>query len=77
CEPPCPSNELPLTPRQRIVINREISRLETIGNYKDAKEYKELYQYDGIEACATRSLCPAACPVKLDTGRLTKHLRAE
>ena len=25
----CPSNELTLTPRQRIVINREISRLES------------------------------------------------
>ena len=28
CEPTCPSNDLTLTPRQRIVINREISRLE-------------------------------------------------
>lgn len=77
CEPTCPSNELTLTPRQRIVINREISRLETIGNYKEAKEYKELYQYDGIETCATCSLCSTACPVKIDTGSLTKHLRAE
>ena len=77
CEPTCPSNELTLTPRQRIVINREISRLESIGNHKEAKEYKKLYQYDGIETCATCSLCSSACPVKIDTGSLTKHLRAE
>ena len=77
CEPTCPSNELTLTPRQRIVINREISRLESIGNDKEAREYKDLYQYDGIETCATCSLCSTACPVKIDTGSLTKHLRAE
>ena len=77
CEPTCPSNELTLTPRQRIVINREISRLESIGKYEEAKEYKDLYQYDGIETCATCSLCATACPVKIDTGNLTKHLRAE
>lgn len=77
CEPTCPSNELTLTPRQRIVINREISRLEAIGNHQEAKEYKDLYQYDGIETCATCSLCSTACPVKIDTGSLTKHLRAE
>jgi D-lactate dehydrogenase len=77
CEPTCPSNELSLTPRQRIVVNREISRLESIGEHKEAKEYKDLYQYDGIETCATCSLCSSACPVKIDTGNLTKHLRAE
>ncbi|RXJ85033.1 FAD-binding and (Fe-S)-binding domain-containing protein [Arcobacter cloacae] len=77
CEPTCPSNELTLTPRQRIVINREISRLEHLGNTKEANEYKKLYQYDGIETCATCSLCSSACPVKIDTGSLTKHLRAE
>ena len=77
CEPTCPSNELTLSPRQRIVINREISRLENMGLYKEAKEYKKLYQYDGIETCATCSLCSSACPVNIDTGSLTKHLRAE
>ena len=77
CEPVCPSNELTLTPRQRIVINREISKLEKEGDYTQAKEYRQLYKYDGIETCATCSLCSTACPVKIDTGTLTKHLRAE
>jgi len=77
CEPTCPSNDITLTPRQRIVINREISRLEREGEFEEAKEYKDLYQYDGIETCATCSLCSTACPVNIDTGSLTKHLRAE
>lgn len=77
CEPTCPSNDITLTPRQRIVINREISRLERAGEFDEAKEYRDLYQYDGIETCATCSLCSSACPVKIDTGSLTKHLRAE
>jgi len=77
CEPTCPSNDITLTPRQRIVINREISRLKDIGNDAEAKEYEELYQYDGLETCAACSLCSTACPVKIDTGSLTKYLRAE
>lgn len=77
CEPSCPSNDITLTPRQRIVINREISRLESIGEEKEAKEYRDLYQYDGLDTCATCSLCSSACPVNIDTGSLTKHLRAE
>lgn len=78
CEPVCPSNVLTLTPRQRIVINREISRLEDEEhNIEKAKQLKELYQYDGIETCATCSLCSTACPVGIDTGSLTKHLRHE
>lgn len=77
CEPTCPSNDLTLTPRQRIVINREISRLQKEGNTKEAQEYQELYKYDGLETCAACSLCSTSCPVKIDTGSLTKHLRAE
>jgi len=55
CEPSCPSNDLTLTPRQRIVVNREISRLERLGREEEAKEYRDLYQYDGIETCAIKS----------------------
>lgn len=77
CEPTCPSNVLTLTPRQRIVINREISRLERENLNDEANEYKELYTYDGLETCAACSLCSTACPVGIDTGALTKHLRME
>ena len=77
CEPSCPSNDLTLSPRQRIVANREISRLESIGKIVEAKKLRDLYQYDGIETCATCSLCSGSCPVNIDTGSLTKYLRAE
>ncbi len=77
CEPVCPSNAITFTPRHRIVANREISRLERAGEYKEAKELKKAYIYDGLETCATCSLCSTVCPVGIDTGALTKHLRAE
>jgi D-lactate dehydrogenase len=32
CEPKCPSRELTLTPRQRIVVRREMARLQENGN---------------------------------------------
>ncbi|WP_428023345.1 FAD-binding and (Fe-S)-binding domain-containing protein [Arcobacter sp.] len=77
CEPMCPSNAITFTPRHRIVANREISRLESIGEQKEAEELKEAYVYDGLETCATCSLCSTACPVGIDTGALTKYLRHE
>lgn len=77
CEPMCPSNAITFTPRHRIVANREISRLESVGKIKEADELKEAYVYDGLETCATCSLCATACPVGIDTGALTKYLRHE
>ncbi|WP_294962402.1 FAD-binding and (Fe-S)-binding domain-containing protein [Sulfurimonas sp.] len=77
CEPVCPSNAITFTPRHRIVANREISRLEREGEFEEAKELKDAYVYDGLETCATCSLCSTVCPVGIDTGALTKHLRAE
>jgi D-lactate dehydrogenase len=77
CEPVCPSNAITFTPRHRIVANREISRLQRAGEMKEASELIEAYVYDGLETCATCSLCSTVCPVGIDTGALTKHLRAE
>jgi len=77
CEPVCPSNVITFTPRHRIVANREISRLKDDDKLVEAKELQNAYQYDGLETCATCSLCSTLCPVGIDTGSLTKHLRAE
>ena len=77
CEPMCPSNAITFTPRHRIVANREISRLESIGEIKEAEELKVAYVYDGLETCATCSLCETVCPVDINTGSLTKFLRTE
>ncbi len=77
CEPTCPSNFLSLTPRQRIVANRYMQDLKNRGNLKELEKFEKLYQYDGIETCATCQLCSLACPVGIDTGNLTKKLRAK
>ncbi len=76
CEPSCPSNFLTLTPRQRIVSNRHMTTLKKQNDTEALEVFQELYQYDGIETCATCSLCSLTCPVGIDTGSLTKKLRA-
>ncbi len=78
CEPVCPSRNLTLTPRQRIVTQREMSRLARSGD--DPKRLKALtksYQYAGNDTCAACGMCSTACPVGINTGDLTRALRAD
>lgn len=78
CEPSCVSHNLTLSPRQRIVTYREISRLKATGEkpHELASLIKQ-FDYEAIQLCATDSLCALSCPVKIDTGKLIKELRAE
>ncbi len=75
CEPACPSRHLTTTPRQRIVLRREIAR-QPAGSPL-AKTLEEEYAYDGLETCAADGSCRLACPLGIDTGKLVKELRAE
>ncbi|HEX6827764.1 MAG TPA: FAD-linked oxidase C-terminal domain-containing protein, partial [Burkholderiales bacterium] len=75
CEPKCPSKGLTLSPRQRIVGWREIARLEAAGEESRARELRALYDYHGMDTCATCGLCATACPVDIETGKLIKALR--
>lgn len=75
CEPVCPSNGLSLTPRQRIVIWRDIQAKKRAG--VDTHELEEAYQYQGIDTCAATGLCAQRCPVGINTGDLVRALRAE
>lgn len=64
CEKNCPSRELTLTPRQRIVIIREMARLESSG--KDPERLDKLrkeFQYLGESTCAADGMCAVSCPV--------------
>jgi len=78
CEPSCVSAELTLTPRQRIVVYREMARLGRSGHEPHIlASLSGAYRYEGNETCATDGLCAVACPVNIDTGKLIKSLRAE
>jgi D-lactate dehydrogenase len=78
CEPDCVSAELSLTPRQRIVVYREMKRLAKTGQEPHiAASLAKNFRYSGDETCATDGLCASACPVKIDTGKLVKSLRRE
>ncbi len=76
CEPKCPSRDLTLTPRQRIVVRREMARLRQSPD--GAQLYDNLdaeFPYMALDTCATDGLCATACPVTIDTGQLVKRFR--
>ncbi|MEU3725017.1 FAD-binding and (Fe-S)-binding domain-containing protein [Streptomyces sp. NPDC031705] len=73
CEPTCPSGDLTTTPRQRIVLRREMTRQPpgspVLAGLLDA------YGYDAVDTCAGDSTCKLACPVGIDTGALMRDFR--
>ena len=73
CEPVCPSNGLTLTPRQRIVIWRDIQAKKRAGI--DTTELERAYRYQGVDTCAATGLCAQRCPVGINTGDLVRKLR--
>jgi D-lactate dehydrogenase len=77
CEHKCPSRDLTTTPRRRIVIRRELKKMEQAGDKVNHKILLKQYQYDGIDTCAVDGLCASACPVDINTGDLIKRLRRE
>ena len=74
CEPVCPSRDLTTTPRQRIVLRREMAR-QSPGSPVLAALLEE-YEYDAVETCAADGTCAISCPLAIDTGKLVKQLRA-
>lgn len=81
CESVCPSKDFTLTPRQRIVVQREISRLVAKGDGRSdgetqrLKTLKDDYAFQGVESCAGDGLCATECPVAINTGDLMRKLR--
>ena len=75
CEPVCPSRNLTTTPRQRIVLRREIARQPEGSPLRRALQ--EEFEYEVLDTCAADSSCQLACPIGIDTGALVKGLRAE
>ncbi|HAL66647.1 FAD-binding and (Fe-S)-binding domain-containing protein [Pseudomonas sp. DE0010] len=75
CEPVCPSKGLTLSPRQRIVMWRDIQAKERSG--QDTRALRDTFQYQGMDTCAATGLCAQRCPVGINTGELVKKLRAQ
>jgi D-lactate dehydrogenase len=77
CEPVCPSRDLTTTPRQRIVLRREIAAARAAGDDRLARQLEREYRYDAVQTCAVDGMCATACPVLIDTGDLTRRLRGD
>lgn len=77
CEINCPSRDLTMTPRRRIVARRALQRMRSTGDKAGEKILLREYDYDGLETCATDGLCATDCPVDINTGELVKRLRSE
>ncbi|ULH05022.1 (Fe-S)-binding protein [Aeromonas caviae] len=75
CEAVCPSRTLSLSPRQRIVLYRELARRNRAD--EPSNQLARLFDYQGIETCAATGLCADRCPVGINTGSLIKKLRSE
>ncbi|WP_292790928.1 MULTISPECIES: FAD-binding and (Fe-S)-binding domain-containing protein [unclassified Microbacterium] len=77
CEPTCPSKSITLTPRQRIVLRRDMAWAEEQGDTALLRDLRADYDYDGVQTCAVDGMCGVACPVDINTGDLVRRLRAE
>ena len=75
CEPVCPSRDLTLTPRQRIVTLRALEQAKLDGDHALAAELEKDYEYDAVHTCAVDGMCQTACPVDINTATLVKRFR--
>lgn len=78
CERFCVSHELTLSPRQRIVLLRQLNWLRVSG--EDPQFLKELERevpYLVLDTCATCGRCETACPSGINTGQFVKVLRTD
>jgi D-lactate dehydrogenase len=74
CEPVCPSRNATTTPRQRIVVRRELAR-QPEGS-PVARALLADFGHDVLDTCAADGTCRPVCPVAIDTGKLVKEFRA-
>jgi D-lactate dehydrogenase len=73
CEPVCPSRNVTATPRQRIVLRREMARQP--DNSPVLEQLIQDYEYDAIQTCAGDGTCSLRCPIGIDTGSLMRSYR--
>jgi len=83
CESNCPSRDLSLTPRQRIQVYKEMTKMrEEFASSGEVEKPERLLAFESsweyAEAtCAADGMCQEKCPVKINTGELIKSLRKD
>ena len=77
CEVNCVSCGFALSSRQRIIIQREIARLHSIGEHKQAKQLSKAFVRDGEQLCAGDGLCSTSCPIGINVGEYIHYLREQ
>lgn len=78
CEVNCVSCGLSLSSRTRIVAQREMARLQALGDAESQARLKELrkqYVYLGEKTCAGDGLCSTSCPMGINVAEMTHELR--
>lgn len=76
CEVNCLTCGFSISSRQRIISQREISRLKMTGeNPERLKQLEEEFEYLGEKTCAGDGLCSTSCPMKINTGIMIHDLR--
>ncbi|GHT63855.1 4Fe-4S ferredoxin [Bacteroidia bacterium] len=76
CEVNCLTCGFTLSSRQRIVLQREITRLKASGeNPERLHKLQKQYRYLGNQTCAGDGLCSMSCPMGINTGDLTHDIR--
>ncbi len=76
CEVNCVSCGFTLSSRQRIIVQREMARLRATGEDPERlHRLEKQYEYLGDETCAADGLCSTSCPMGINVGELTHHLR--
>ncbi len=76
CESTCPSKDLTLTPRQRIVIIRKLANENKSFKFITKRGYlskNAIYNFEST--CAADGLCAVRCPVDINVGSLVKEFR--
>ena len=78
CEVKCVAHGYALSSRQRIVVQREVTRLKALGDPSAQREADKLareFRLIGRDLCAGDGLCSTACPVGINTGELIHAIR--
>ena len=78
CEVNCVSCGFTLSSRTRIVLQREIARMERDDiNHQLVRKLRKQYRYYGSDTCAGDGLCSMSCPMGINVADMTHELRRQ